>query len=214
LNTPVSLAFDSAGNLYTANLSSNNVTRYDKSGNLIGGVPFVSGIASGSLGVAFDKSGNLYVARGAGQNTITRYDPSGNLIGGGPFAVGPELDPYGLVFNLSGNLYSVNYGYNTITQYDSSGNKIGSNVVSTGLNKPQTLAFDTAGNFYVTNDNGISKYNSTGVFQFSWSVGASPRSVAFKPSSVPEPSTYALGLIAAGTLAWVARRRRQRQNIV
>ncbi|MFM7593454.1 MAG: NHL repeat-containing protein, partial [Isosphaeraceae bacterium] len=145
LNVPWGLAFDAAGNLYAANLYGNNVTRYDSSGNLIGGVPFVSGLASGPIGLAFDTSGNLYVARGAGGNTITRYDSSGNLIGGGPFAVGAELVAWGLDFDSAGNLYAANYSYNTITRYDSSGNQIGDNYITTGLNKPQEFAFDSRG---------------------------------------------------------------------
>ena len=39
-----------------------------------------------------------------------------------------------------------------------------------------------------------------------------PVSVRFTEQTVPEPSTYALGLIAAGAIGIVARRRKRRQN--
>ena len=213
LNVPWGLAFDSAGNLYAANLFGKSITRYDSAGNLIGGAPFISGLASGPLGLAFDASGNLYVGRGGGANTITRYDSSGNNIGVPPFASGTELVPHSLAFDTAGNIYASNYGYNTITRYDSAGNQIGTNFISSGLYKPQEMAFDSAGNLYVASDYYMSKYNSAGVLQFSWSTGGySPRGVAFKPSIVPEPSTYILGGIASGLFALIARRRNRHQQ--
>ena len=43
-------------------------------------------------------------------------------------------------------------------------------------------------------------------------MGASPAYLAFKSVTVPEASTYALGAIATGVMAAVARRRKARKG--
>ncbi|MCY2934688.1 MAG: PEP-CTERM sorting domain-containing protein [Planctomycetota bacterium] len=108
---------------------------------------------------------------------------------------------------------------NTIVSFDTTGN-VGSTIAasvatfaSTNLISPQGLAFDSSGNLYATNssNNTISKFNSSGSFLTSWSTGAAaPIFLAFKPVSVPEPSTYALAAIATGVMAYLARRRKAR----
>lgn len=118
--------------------------------------------------------------------------------------------PYGLAFDSSGNLYVPNGGNDTISKFDSAG--VYQSNITTNLNTPTNLAFDTSGNLYAANtgDNTISKFDSAGNFVFSWSTGgATPRFLAFAPAIVPEPSTYALCIIASGVLAAVARRRKQ-----
>ncbi|MEI7923694.1 MAG: PEP-CTERM sorting domain-containing protein [Planctomycetota bacterium] len=78
------------------------------------------------------------------------------------------------------------------------------------LNGPNGLKFDSTGNLYVVNytNSTISKFNSSGTFLTSWSTGSSPTFLAFKPVTVPEPSTYALATIATGVMAYLARRRK------
>ena len=108
---------------------------------------------------------------------------------------------------------------NTIVSYDTTGNN-GSTIAasvatyaSTNLANPFGLAFDSSGNLYATNyDNRtISKFNSAGTFLTSWSTGFdTPYYLAFKPVTVPEPSTYALATIATGVMAYLARRRKAR----
>jgi sugar lactone lactonase YvrE len=167
LNSPGSLAFDTSGNLYAANVGNNTITRYDSSG-IYGGTPFVTSSQglSGPSGLAFDTSGNLYAAN-VGNSTITRYDSSGNY-GGTPFVTSSQglSGPSGLAFDTSGNLYAANAGNSTITRYDSSGNYGGTPFVtsSQGLSGPLGLAFDTAGNLYASNNvgNSITRYDSSG----------------------------------------------------
>lgn len=71
LNFPTGLAFDTSGNLYAANASSNTITRYDSSGTYIVGSPFISSGLNGPFGIAFDSSGNLYAAN-VGNKTISK----------------------------------------------------------------------------------------------------------------------------------------------
>lgn len=80
-----------------------------------------------------------------------------------------------------------------------------------GLNLPIGLTFDSAGNLNAANiaSNIISKYDSAGVLQFSWStVSDAPRFLAF-PTVVPESTTCVSGAIATALMAVIARQRRQ-----
>jgi hypothetical protein len=73
------------------------------------------------MGLAFDNSGNLYVAN-QGANTIMKFDPSGHA---SLFASSGMNQPMGLAFDSSGDLYVVNNGnlnHNTIVKFDANGN--------------------------------------------------------------------------------------------
>jgi DNA-binding beta-propeller fold protein YncE len=169
LSSPMGLAFDTTGNLYVANNSSNTVTRYDSSGARIGTffVPSGQGL-NVPTGLTFDSSGNLYVANVLG-STIAKYDSSGARIGTFFVPGGQGLNtPYGLAFDATGNLYAANSGSNTITRYDSSGARIGTDFVPTGqgLNVPIGLAFDSSNYLYAANTSGsantITRYDTSG----------------------------------------------------
>jgi len=86
------------------------------------------------VGLAFDASGNLYVAN-SGINSIEQFTPDGT---GSVFASNPDTtdnpsglnDPMGLAFDSSGDLFVANYhhdgpehtGTSTIEEFSSSGN--------------------------------------------------------------------------------------------
>jgi outer membrane protein assembly factor BamB len=91
-------------------------------------------------GVAFDSSGNLYVANYYG-DTVSEFDSGGNLITGS-FAPGLNL-PTGLAFDGSGNLYVANTDNNTVSEFDSSGNLIRT-ISGPGLNFPLLIAISPA----------------------------------------------------------------------
>ena len=147
-------------------------------------------------------------------NTIVKYDTTGN-VGAAiqatqtTFVSSNLNNPQGLAFDISGNLYAANANNSTISKFNSSDGYLIS--ISGNLNVPYSLAFDSSGNLYAANfgDSTISKFNSSGTFLTSWSTGsAKPQFLAFKPVSVPEPSTYAMAAIATGVMAAVARRRK------
>ena len=207
LNVPTGIAFDSSGNLYVANQDGNSISKFNASGG------FVSNITTNlnyPLGIAFDSSGNLYAANHF-VSTISKFDGSGAYIN----SISTHLDgPWGIAFDSLGNLYASNNGSNAnineISKYDSAGSYLGS--ITSNLTSPLGITFDSSGNLYAANyrANTISKFNSSGNFLTSWSVGtgvygAAPF-LAFKPVSVPEPSTYILVTIAASALAFVAHR--------
>ena len=93
------MTFDSTGsNLYVSLPSSNQIGKYTSDGSL--SIFASSGLSSPS-GLAFDSSGNLYVASLG--DKIVKFTPNGN---GSVFASSSLLDaPQGMAFDSSGNLY-------------------------------------------------------------------------------------------------------------
>ena len=68
---------------------------------------------NGPWGVAFDTSGNLYVANsGSVSSTVSKVTPAGVV---STFASGFN-HPMGLAFDTSGNLYVANQGANTVSK--------------------------------------------------------------------------------------------------
>lgn len=120
LSTPIALAFDASGDLWIGNLGSSTVVEFTPSQLNASGSPTptvtLSANAtlslSGPEGMAFDASGNLWVANN-GNATVVRFDAallgaSGSptpaaTIASGSFASGAELA--GMAFDASGNLW-------------------------------------------------------------------------------------------------------------
>jgi sugar lactone lactonase YvrE len=103
---------------------------------------FVSSPLLGPAALAFDSSGNLYVANILG-NTVSKVTPSGTV---STFVSSGLSNPDALAFDTSGNLYIANAGNGTVSKVTPSG------VVSTfvsGLTYPGALAVDSSGNLYI-----------------------------------------------------------------
>ncbi len=215
LNAPQGLAFNTAGNLYLAFTTSTNtyIEEFSSSGV---GTTFASssnrnGSLSAPIGLAFDQNGNLYVAN-QGNSTIEEFNTNGV---GTVFAAMPS--PTGLAFDTNRNLYVANVGpgnvvtasSGTIEEFTLSGGVLSSNgtVFASGLDNPQSLAFDTNGNLYVSNygNNTIEEFNTNGVGTVFASGLDEPTGLAIQP--VPEPSTWAL--LAVGLIAVLPLSRRR-----
>jgi len=134
-----------AANMLVGGPVGDTVEQFDTSGN---GSVFISGLTD-PQGLAFDSSGNLYVASG---QQILKVDPDGNE---SVFAsTGPSY-AYGLAFGTNGNLYAALEnsvtGASFIEEFDSTGT---ASVFVSGLNysvygRP-ALAFDDQGNLYTS----------------------------------------------------------------
>ena len=110
-------------------------------------------------GMAFDSSGNLFVAV-LGDNRIAKVLPDGTS---STFASGLNT-PVSIAINSSGNLFVSLFGDNSIAQITSSG--VVSTFASGGLiNQPFGLAFNSSGNLFVSNDgnNTIAEITPAGV---------------------------------------------------
>ena len=139
---------------------------------------FASSITS-PRGLAFDASGNLYVASYASSGSIYKITPAGVL---STFASGITY-PIGLAFDASGNLYVASYassGY--IYKYTTAGVK---STFASGITYPEGLAFDTSGNLYVASyasSGHIYKYTSAGAQSTFASSISDPEGLAFDAS--------------------------------
>lgn len=107
--------------------------------------------------IAFDASGNVYVANSSGStcgttdgeptcNVVLVYPPLSKSPSGG-ITTGID-NPDALAFDSSGNLYVANEGGNTVTVY-AAGSGTPSRTISIGIHHPDALAIDADGNLYV-----------------------------------------------------------------
>jgi sugar lactone lactonase YvrE len=203
------LARDGSGNLYVANSGSDSISTFDASGSFLG---TTTSNLNGPVGLARDTAGNVYAANTDGNNVAVynsalayqRTITSGSF----SFPTGIAIGPANSVYVASGNSI---LSFNAAGSFQSS--------ISSNLSGPQGIAFDSLGNLYAANffSNSISKYDPSGVFVTSWSVGtARPSFVAFQPAAVPEPGSMGLagtGIAAAGAGLWRRWRKRRRLRI-
>ncbi len=188
LNAPNGVALDSAGNLYIADSYNNRIRKVAAASGIIttvagngtagysgdGGPATAAGLFL-PFGVAFDASGNFYIAdyfnhrvrKVAGTSgTITTAAGNGTegFSGdGGPAAAAGLVNPFGVAVDASGNLYIADYwdhrirkvaaGSGIITTVAGNGSAgfsgDGGAATAAGLFRPASLAVDASGNLYI-----------------------------------------------------------------
>jgi sugar lactone lactonase YvrE len=150
---PRGLAFDTAGNLYVANIGNNEVEKFtpDARASLFN-------LAMVACCVAVDAQGNVFVSSD-GNNKIYKISPAGTQT---VFASSGLNNVYGLAFDTAGNLFAANSGSSTIMKFAPDGS--GSLFASNGLSGPIGLAFDHLGNLFVANNDSktIEKFTPDG----------------------------------------------------
>ncbi len=150
LHFPSSMIFDSSGNLWVADLRNNRVLEYTvpfsthEAASLVLGQPdFVSNIAnnggisatslSSPFALAFDSSGNLWVADSGNARTLKFTAPFStheaaslvlgqpdfvsNIANNGGISATSLYDPLGMAFDISGNLWVADQTNNRILEY-------------------------------------------------------------------------------------------------
>jgi hypothetical protein len=190
------MAFDTGGSFYVANCGTtcgqsgpSNVQIYSPpfTNSSTAGATIASGL-NGPQGMAFDTSGNLYVAND-GNMTVVIYNPPLNNSSTPSVSISNGVsNPTGVAFDSGGNLYVESSNGNSLQIYHPPFSAASSPTVSitNGINYPDGLAFDSAGNLYVVNfgNNNVSIYNppfsNTSSPSASISNGVSnPQGVAF-----------------------------------
>ena len=198
---PCGLAFDAFGNLYIADLSNNRVRKVDTSGN----ITTVAGNGTGTYagdngpamkaslyypcGLAFDSSGNLYIAED-GNERIRKVDTNGIITtaagngtagysGDGGAATNASLQwRLDVASDAFGNLYIDDLWNQRIRKVDTNGiittvagngiaGSSGDGGAATGANLvyPTSVALDPFGNLYIadTDNNSIRKVDTNGI---------------------------------------------------
>jgi sugar lactone lactonase YvrE len=219
LSEPSGLAFDANGNLWVANLTGNTVVEFTASQLAASGSPTPAvtiSAASGSLadpvGIAFDASGDLWVANTNG-NTIVEYTPSQLSASGAPApavtlsaTASSIVGPLTIAFDASGKLWVANgdNAQNTVVAFSTSQLAASGSpapVVTLSANagslaNPAGLAFDASGDLWVSNATGAS------IVEFSASQIASSGSpvptTSITSASVSEPFGLAFDPHASG----------------
>lgn len=145
LKYPLGLCFDSEGNLFVSDGASTDASNQ---GSILKFGPdgrkstFVTGISS--VGMAFDRSGNLYASRG---DAIFKFTPEGVK---STFVSGFSNALY-LAFDGAGNLFVADQALSAtvgraIFKFGSDGTKT---TFASGLDDPSGLGIDAGGNVYV-----------------------------------------------------------------
>jgi hypothetical protein len=143
---PVSLAFDSLGNLYVG-AQDDTISKVTPSQQVS---YFKIGIGPASM--VFDKQNNLYAAAGG----VVVLDPNANIL-----QTIPVSGPAGLAFDSSGDLFISDIQDLSILKYDTSGNL---SVFARDPDGAEELAFDSSGYLYAVmgNTDTIKKYDQFG----------------------------------------------------
>jgi len=134
--------FVHADTLYVTSAGNNLIMRYTAPG--VGSVFASGGLMDHPNGLAFDRTGNLFVGNYHGGN-ILKFTPDGL---GSIFAVGVSSTPYGMAFDTSGNLYVADVINNSIRKFTPGGVR---STFASGLDYPVGIAFDAAGNLFAAN---------------------------------------------------------------
>jgi trimeric autotransporter adhesin len=165
LNVPWDAVVDSAGDVFIADSENNRIRKVDTSGIITtvaggavgdGGKSVNSGLDD-TMGLAFDKNGNLYIAdtwdnrirkitRNGTISTIAGTGLTGYSGDGGPASQATLNEPVGVAADLSGNVYFSDYGNSALRKIDTKGT-ITTLASTVFLN---SLLADGAGNIYAS----------------------------------------------------------------
>lgn len=197
LNNPGQLAVDSNDNLYIADSGNSMVRMVDSSGTITTvagstygysgfGGPATSSQMGNPYGLAFDSSGNLYIAD-TNDCVVWMVDTSGTISvvagngtngesgDGGPATSAKLSNPRGIAVDSSGNLYITEGNGNRVRKVDTSGTI--STVAGTGvsgfsgdggpatsaeMSNPWDAEVDSSGSLYVSDDSVIRLVDRSG----------------------------------------------------
>lgn len=196
--SPMALAIDASGNLYTANYNNNTISKVLPDGTVTSAWTTLTNTAH-PINLTIDNQGNIYTANY--QNfTISKISPSGTLISVWA-TLGNSAQPHGIVVTSSGIVYTANYNTNTVSKItpEATVTPIFASFLSNTF--PQSIECDALGNVYTANyskDN-ISKIAPDGTLFESWAplaINASPVALAFDASGNLYTANYEINTVS------------------
>lgn len=170
-----------AATLYVTDGHNNTVTTVGPGGSTTGGTPFISGLNAPD-GIAFDSTGNVYVANNSG-NKVSKYSSTGSLINA---SLGGSISsPTGVAVDSSGNVYAGTQ--DDVIKVTPGGTQSTFGPIDQDIFRAQGVAIDNVGNVYVAGaSQTIVELNSSGNetnFSFGGSLGeGAPVDLAFDSS--------------------------------
>ena len=244
IGSPQGLAVDAAGNLYLADTDTNQIRKIDAYGmisTVAGGGSLNPGDGQQATvaalfspqDVAFDATGNLYIADTLNHGRIRKVDThgvittvagtgslSGSAVNGKPAALALFSRPTGLAVDGAGNLYIADAALFYVYKIDTKGvitvaagngtltfTPDGGPATAAGICPQGSLGTDAAGNLYIpdTLTNSIRKVDAQGILT---TVAGSPGSFGFAGDGGPATSAVLSSpqdaAPDAGGVLWIA----------
>lgn len=140
---PVSVAFDTTGNMFVTDIGTGSVMEYVSSGGFLATTPttFATGL-NGAYDLKFDQGGNLYVSELFG-NRVVRYAQSGGVLSSSGTVVANVSGAGGLAFDASNNLLVAGYNDNQVHKFTNNlGTFTDAGSVFSGAVNPTFLLMD------------------------------------------------------------------------
>ncbi len=205
LNLPVGIAIDGSANVWVTNYGLNlttdanapgtSVSEFNSSGTPINSTGITGGGIAAPLGIAIDKSGNVWIAND-NNRCISELDPSGTAKSSASGYTGGGLaGATGIAIDTSGEVWVTDNDVAGLSKFDSSGTPVSANgYTGGGLGLADGVAIDASGNVWTTSTEAatISEFNS----------GGTPvSSTGFTGHGLSEP--YGIAIDASGNV-WVA----------
>ncbi len=135
---PYTVAIDSVGNVYVADIFLNRIIKFNSSYTFVSNITGNSGAFNSPQGVSVDGSDNVYVLD-SGNNRVQKFNSSGTwqltITGNGSAFNYPEA----MTVDTNGNIYVADSGNNRIQIFNTSGvfqQEITSSDVNTGTGSP------------------------------------------------------------------------------
>jgi streptogramin lyase len=169
LNTPQSLAIDSAGDVWVANYNGGTVSKFSPTGTPASSTGYPGTGLDESSGIAIDASGNVWVTNyqsphaSSHHGSVSEFSPAGLELTGYGYTGGSIYDPLAVATDSSGAIWVADYGGDSASLLSGSGSTIsGSSAGASALALPYAVAVDTNRNAWFAVNTGATRITPAG----------------------------------------------------